>query len=104
MLFGRSFVDHPPTITTDPSGAQVLTNTNGNAGLDIITVPGTNDWDLSVQKTFPLKLENTQLQFRGEFFNAFNHPNLTAPAGNQFYNNPGGAIIYRGRDNREIQL
>jgi len=98
------FVDHPPTVTTDPTGMQILTNTNGNAGLNLITGPGTNNWDLSVAKTFPLKLENTQLQFRGEFFNAFNHANLTAPAGNQFYNNSGGAIIYRGRDNREIQL
>ncbi|PYV10416.1 MAG: hypothetical protein DMG07_21170, partial [Acidobacteria bacterium] len=98
------FVPHTPTTAIDPTtGAQILTNINGNSGLNILTGPGTNNWDLSVQKHFRLWNE-TRLQFRGEFFNAFNHPNLTAPAGNTFYNDSGGAKIYRGRDARDIQL
>jgi Carboxypeptidase regulatory-like domain/TonB dependent receptor len=40
--------------------------------------PGTNNWDLSVQKYFTLS-ERFKLQFRSEFFNAFNHPRFVNP-------------------------
>jgi len=44
------------------------------------------------------------LQFRGEFFNAFNHLNLQAPSGNYFFNTKSGAAITRAANNRDIQL
>jgi len=39
---------------------------------------GTNNWDLSVIKNFSLT-ERAKLQFRGEFLNAFNHPQFDNP-------------------------
>jgi hypothetical protein len=45
----------------------------GNAGVNIIYGPGINNWDLAVSKRFPLFSERRVLQFRGEFFNAWNH-------------------------------
>ena len=40
--------------------------------------PGIQTWDLSVFKQFKFT-ERWQLQFRAEFFNAFNHPNFANP-------------------------
>jgi hypothetical protein len=40
--------------------------------------PGLQDWDLSIFKWFNFT-ERFRLQFRSEFFNAFNHPNFQNP-------------------------
>jgi hypothetical protein len=45
----------------------------GNAPKDVFRGPGTNNWDLSLFKNFPLRSEKRVVQFRGEFYNAFNH-------------------------------
>jgi len=42
--------------------------------------PGAKDLDFSVFKNFSVR-ENTNLQFRTEFFNLFNHPNFGSPNG-----------------------
>ena len=47
----------------------------GNAGRNIILGPGFQNWDISLFKTFPVS-ESKRLEFRAEFFNAFNHVNL----------------------------
>jgi hypothetical protein len=47
--------------------------TRGNAGRNIITMPGLNNWDASIFKKFILT-ESKQLEFRMESFNTFNHP------------------------------
>jgi hypothetical protein len=47
----------------------------GDAGRNIVRGPGFQEWDISLLKVFPIR-EQMQLQFRAEFFNAFNHPNL----------------------------
>jgi hypothetical protein len=44
----------------------------GNAGRNIIQGPGTQNWDISLFKIFPIN-EQKRLEFRAEFFNAFNH-------------------------------
>jgi hypothetical protein len=43
--------------------------------------PGIQTWDLSLFKQFKFT-ERYQLQFRAEFFNAFNHPNFANPNAN----------------------
>lgn len=76
--------------------------------------PGIEDVDLSLFKEFHFK-ERYRLQFRGEFFNAFNHPNFANPNAN--IANPGSfglvtstlaPILGAGSggpgDPREIQL
>jgi hypothetical protein len=50
----------------------------GNAGRDIVTGPGTNNFDATFQKEFPLR-ETMRLQFRADMFNFFNHPNFDQP-------------------------
>jgi hypothetical protein len=42
--------------------------------------PGIEEEDLSLFKSFPLG-ETRRLEFRGEFFNAFNHPSFANPSG-----------------------
>ena len=44
----------------------------GNAGRNIIQGPGNQNWDISVFKIFPIS-EQKRIEFRAEFFNAFNH-------------------------------
>ena len=50
----------------------------GTAPRDLVRGPGTWQIDLSADKTFPLR-ERWQLQFRSEFYNVFNHPQLGQP-------------------------
>jgi hypothetical protein len=53
----------------------------GNAGVGILEGPGQQNYDLSLIKKFPLSWprEGTALEFRSEFFNAFNHPQFGDP-------------------------
>ena len=44
----------------------------GDAGRNIIQGPGSQNWDISLFKMFPIS-EDKRLEFRAEFFNAFNH-------------------------------
>ncbi|HYL84648.1 MAG TPA: TonB-dependent receptor [Candidatus Angelobacter sp.] len=46
----------------------------GNAGRNIIQGPGFQNWDVSLFKTFPIR-EERRIEFRAEFFNAWNHAN-----------------------------
>jgi hypothetical protein len=43
-----------------------------------LRAPGYNNWDMSIQKYFPI-YESVRLQFRLDMFNAFNHPNFYKP-------------------------
>jgi hypothetical protein len=56
--------------------ARPATGTFGNMGRNSLRRPGVNKWDLSAFKEFQLT-DKAKLQFRGEFFNAFNHPSFT---------------------------
>jgi hypothetical protein len=42
------------------------------SGMNYMTGPGINNWDLSIQKEFSVK-ERLKFQFRVDAFNAFNH-------------------------------
>jgi hypothetical protein len=44
----------------------------GDAGRNIIQGPGSQNWDISLFKIFPIR-EQMRVEFRAEFFNAFNH-------------------------------
>lgn len=90
--------------------ARPATGTFGNMGRNSLRRPGVNKWDLALFKNFRLA-ESRRLQFRGEFFNAFNHPSFTTvgaslntttsgvnPALNNF------AVITGTRDARVAQV
>jgi hypothetical protein len=73
--------------------------------LSSVRSPGVNTANLSVLKDFQMNKfrEGMKLQFRAEFFNAFNHPQFGPPdttwEGGNF-----GLVTYQQNDSREIQL
>jgi outer membrane receptor protein involved in Fe transport len=95
--------------------------TFGNSGRDNIRGPGINNFDLSLFKDFSLPhikglggSESPKLQFRTEFFNAFNHTQFStinttfSPVQDAFGSpnsatNPFGSVS-AARDPREIQF
>jgi Carboxypeptidase regulatory-like domain len=50
----------------------------GDAPRNLLRGPGTWQIDMGVAKTFPIR-ERAQLEFRSEFYNIFNHPQLGQP-------------------------
>jgi hypothetical protein len=54
----------------------------GNSGPTVLSGPGINNWDIGVEKDFPLARESSRLQFRAEMFNAWNHTQFEPPNGN----------------------
>ncbi|HEV3468826.1 MAG TPA: carboxypeptidase regulatory-like domain-containing protein [Pyrinomonadaceae bacterium] len=121
-----------PNLVGDPHGSGSVTQwfntaafapaffSYGNAGRGIVRGPGINNWDISVIKNFRFT-EDTVLQFRTEFFNAFNHPQYgnpgtaatfapdpSAPAGSFptrfIQTNPNFGVITTTRDPRIIQF
>ena len=52
--------------------------TLGNAPRFPLHAPGINNWDLSIFRNFKFN-ERFNIQFIGQLFNAFNHPNFNAP-------------------------
>jgi hypothetical protein len=48
----------------------------GNQGRGLLLTPGIENWDMAAIRNFKIK-ERASLQFRGEFFNTFNHTNFT---------------------------
>ena len=50
----------------------------GDSGVGTVLGPGQNNWDITLMKLFKLP-ESQALQFRGEFYNAFNHTQFSNP-------------------------
>jgi Carboxypeptidase regulatory-like domain len=85
----------------------------GNSQPYSVWGPGSSNWDISVQKNFGIpipRLETPQLEFRADFFDAFNHFNLGNPSTTIGDTRDGGSPItttgkiYGGSGNRTIQL
>ena len=55
-------------------------NQRGNLGRNTLIGPGIVDFDLSLEKSFPIA-EKGRLEFRAETFNLPNHPNFAVPSG-----------------------
>lgn len=75
--------------------------TFGTAGRNIIDGPGARGFDFSLMKLFRVT-EGHHLQFRGEFFNFFNHPVFALP--NTTFGNVNFGKIRGGGGGREIQF
>jgi len=100
--------DRPNVITNPNSGSHTVEQwfdtaafvpnailTFGNAGRNIVTGPGFDDVDFSVIKNTHFG-EKTNLQFRAEFFNLFNHPNFAIP--NNVESAPSFGAVYETPD------
>jgi len=70
----------PPVGGSDPNltPGGVPLFTFGNMGRNVIRGPGINNWDISIAKDIKLT-ESKSLEFRSEFFNAFNHVQFYSP-------------------------
>jgi hypothetical protein len=77
---GSGHVDHPtPDLWFNFNDFSVPTcNCFGHAGKNSLEGPGGKSADLAIHKFFELG-EQTRLEFRSEFFNAFNHPVFSQP-------------------------
>ncbi|HTV56500.1 MAG TPA: hypothetical protein VMI06_16510, partial [Terriglobia bacterium] len=73
----------------------------GNEGADVLQGPDLIDFDFSLLRNFKLN-ERTQLQFRGELFNAFNRTNLGIPKST--FGAAGFGVISSSGPARVIQL
>jgi hypothetical protein len=72
-------------FSTDPFSSENL-GVPGNANRRFFHGPGINNWDLALHKSTRIG-ERTALEFRAEFFNAFNHAQFTAQS-----SSPSGQI------------
>jgi hypothetical protein len=73
----------------------------GSSGRGVCTGPGLNNWDIAALKNIKFT-ERLNMQFRAEFFNAFNHVSYAG-----FSSNVDSASFGRltsGHDPRIIQL
>ncbi len=76
-----------PTFTFGQAGA---VQRIGSLGRNTQRSPGTNNFDINIQKTTRVT-ENVRIQFRTEFYNAFNHPQFTQGSVSPF--TPGGGSV-----------
>jgi hypothetical protein len=73
--FNASCFTAPPVI-----GSDGLATGFGNAGNGIVSGPDQRNFDIALTKRIRLRAENQALEFRAEFFNAFNTPSFANPA------------------------
>jgi hypothetical protein len=81
----------------------------GNAKRNSVRGPGRHNWNISLFKNFMFNEQRgTNLQFRAEFFNIWNHPQFAASSQNGGVSNNFGAgdfgRITNSNDPRIIQL
>ena len=74
----------------------------GNQGRNILTGPGTQLWDVGLQKEFPFS-ERYRLEFKAEFFNIFNNVNFGYPNAS-FGTAQFSTIRSTSEDPRDIQF
>ncbi|MBL8227574.1 MAG: TonB-dependent receptor [Bryobacterales bacterium] len=75
--------------------------TFGNAGRGVLRADGRVSFDISLAKNFYF-MERNYVQLRGEFFNAFNHPDFAPPA--RALGAPAFGTITSATQGRSIQL
>jgi hypothetical protein len=77
----------------------------GNLGRNTERGPAFGNWDIILFKNFALPGERMTLQFRTEYFNAFNTVNLANPSSGSFTRNPNfGHILGTQNAARQIQF
>jgi hypothetical protein len=81
--------------------AQPAANMFGNQGVGLVRADGVINLNASLIRTFRV-LERYALQFRGEFFNAANHPNFGRPG--RTFEGAGFGIVSSARAARQVQL
>ena len=85
--------------------------TVGNAGRNLMTGPGINNWDITISRKVPLGLGETRyFLVRTEFYNAFNHTQFSGLDSTARFDATGAQVnanfgaYTSARDPRRIQL
>jgi hypothetical protein len=87
-------------FSTAPFSSEVL-GVPGDSSPRFFHGPGLNNFDIAVHKLFALR-ENMRLEYRAEFFNAFNHAQFNTPSGT--YNASTFGDVTSAADPRIIQM
>lgn len=96
-------VDNPNNFRWfNPAAFRAAASPFGTAGRGTIYGPGMNNWDFTLGKAFQLT-ERTRIQFRTEFFNAFNQVNYDTP-GTTVTSGSTFGVITSALPGRSIQL
>ena len=74
----------------------------GNSRRNILRQPGMQNWDIGTTKKFTIH-DGIAAEFKGEFFNAFNHTNFGAP-GAVIGSDTAGVISSQSGSPRNVQL
>ena len=79
--FNAACFTGPPVIgAVDPGFGAAVVTAFGNGGIGNVTGPAQQDFDISIIKKIPLgHNEARSLEFRAEFYNAFNTPSFANP-------------------------
>jgi len=98
--FNLSCFTNPPVISRDGIGAAF-----GNSGTGIVDGPGQANLDVAISKEFevPWPHEKSDIEFRCELFNTFNHPQFSNPDAN-FSSATFGVITATSINARVVQL
>jgi hypothetical protein len=86
---------NPACFVTPPTG------TFGNSGRNVMKAPGMNNWDLTLMKNIRIG-ETQKLEFRAEFFDAFNQTHFGVPENR--VNQPTFGSLITASDGRDIQF
>lgn len=106
---GRGDRDFFRWFNVDAVAAPITPGDFGNAPRDVFRGPGIANWDVSVNKNFPIR-EALRLQFRWEFYNFFNHTQFSAVDSNARFDGQGRQVngqfgqVVGARAPREMQL
>jgi len=95
-----------PSRFFDPDAFEIprLPGTFGNAGRNVIIGPGIKNIDLALARSERLS-DAVRIQFRADFYNAFNHPNFVAPPTMQnFADSSDFGALFVARSPRIVQL
>jgi hypothetical protein len=105
-LIGNPNLDHPTSSRFfDPKAFQIpAQGAFGNSGRNVIIGPGIWNVDAALSRTMRLS-DSTRAQFRTDFYNIFNHPNLVAPPSMQnFADSPDFGALFVARSPRIVQF
>jgi Carboxypeptidase regulatory-like domain/TonB-dependent Receptor Plug Domain len=98
-----TFVAPPP----DPNGTTVsgsVPTAFGNSGRNPVSGPGQDNTDLSIAKQTAMHWRESYVDFRADFYNAFNHPQFANPASTFSTPSTYGAITSTTVQPRLIQF
>ncbi len=74
----------------------------GNSGRNILIAPGSTQWDISLLKRMRVTTSGHFLEFRVQFFNAFNHVNFRQPG--NYIGSTNFGVITSADNAREIEI